>query len=200
MMMRGMKANGAMAPGHCARVAGRISPMGYCLLFDFVGSLPIKPLDFERALSPNIQNMAPLLSIQEAAVATGLSTHTLRYYERIGLIDPILRQANGHRFYRPEDLQWIAFLTRLRSTGMSIERMARYAALRRLGDDLSSVSARKRMLDQHTAALEDKLVALQETLTALHAKVAFYVQKEEALKALTNNPQKKATFHGKRKV
>lgn len=127
--------------------------------------------------------MTQLFSIQEAVRATGLSAHTLRYYERIGLINPITRQANGHRLYRPEDLQWIAFLTRLRSTGMSIEHMLRYAALRRQGDGLSSVSARKRMLDQHTVTLEGKLVALQETLAVLHAKVAFYAKREEALKS-----------------
>ncbi|MHB8255237.1 MAG: MerR family transcriptional regulator [Acidiferrobacter sp.] len=144
--------------------------------------------------------MTILLSIRQAAIAAGLSTHTLRYYERIGLIEPILRQANGHCFYRPEDLQWIAFLTRLRSTGMSIEHMLCYTALRRQGDDLSSVSVRKRMLNQHTAALEDKLVALQETLTVLHAKVAFYAQREEALKPPTHYLPKEECDHGKREV
>jgi len=154
------------------------------------------PLDFERTPSSTMQAMTMLLSIQQAAKATGLSAHTLRYYERIGLIDPIARQANRHRFYRPEDMQWIAFLTRLRSTGMSIEHMLRYATLRRQGDSLSSVSARKRMLDQHTATLEAKLVALQETLMVLHAKVAFYTQKEEGLKTPTHHLPKEESDHG----
>lgn len=141
--------------------------------------------------------MTTLLSIQQTAKATGLSAHTLRYYERIGLIDPILRHANRHRFYRPQDLQWIAFLIPLRSTGMSIEHMLRYATLRRQGDDLSSVSARKRMLDDHAAVLEEKVAALQKTLTVLRAKGIFYAQKEEILNSATDNPPTAETDYGK---
>lgn len=144
--------------------------------------------------------MTILLSIQQAAKATGLSAHTLRYYERIGLIDPILRHANRHRFYRPEDLEWIAFLIQLRSTGMSIEQMLRYATLRRQGDDLSSVSARKRMLDDHTAVLEGKVVVLQKTLTVLRAKSHFYSQREEMLKGSTHNSPTAEDDHGKHKI
>ncbi len=131
--------------------------------------------------------MTQPLSIQDAVKATGLSAHTLRYYERIGLIDPIVRRANRHRLYEPKDLQWIAFLTRLRSTGMSIQHMLRYAALRRQGETLSSVSARKHMLDQHIAACESELVALQGTLAILQAKVGFYAEREEALKSLNDH-------------
>jgi DNA-binding transcriptional MerR regulator len=58
------------------------------------------------------------LSISEAAEASGLSAHTLRYYERAGLLEPVSRDESGHRRYREADLQQITFLTKLRATGM----------------------------------------------------------------------------------
>ena len=127
--------------------------------------------------------MATTLTIQQAATATGLSIHTLRYYEKIGLIDPVPRQSNQHRMYRREDLTWIEFLLRLRATGMSIQKMLRYAELRRLGEQIGSVSERKVMLEQHAAALEAELLELQETLVILRDKVALYTDLERKLKA-----------------
>ena len=67
------------------------------------------------------------LTIQEVSQATGLSTHTLRYYERIGLIHPIRREGNSHRHYTNDDVGWIEFLLKLRATGMSIKDMQKYA-------------------------------------------------------------------------
>lgn len=60
------------------------------------------------------------LTIQQVAAATGLTEHTLRYYERIGLIHPIVRAGSGHRRYCERDIWWIEFLMKLRNTGMSI--------------------------------------------------------------------------------
>ncbi|GAC1316721.1 MAG: MerR family transcriptional regulator [Collimonas sp.] len=126
--------------------------------------------------------MATPITIQQAAAATGLSIHTLRYYEKIGLIDPVPRQSNQHRMYRQEDLLWIGFLLRLRATGMSIQQMLRYAELRRLGEQIGSVSERKVMLERHTLALEAELLALQETLGILRDKIAVYADLEQKLK------------------
>ncbi|HWW03649.1 MerR family transcriptional regulator [Collimonas sp.] len=126
--------------------------------------------------------MATSITIQQAATATGLSIHTLRYYEKIGLIDPVPRQSNQHRLYRQEDLRWIEFLLRLRATGMSIQQMLRYAELRRLGEQLGSVSERKVLLEQHTEALQAELLELQDTLEMLRGKVAFYASLEQKLK------------------
>src|SRR5690349_1245444 len=78
-------------------------------------------LDFERAPTFNIASMTTVLTIQETSATTGLSVHTLRYYERIGLIHPISRSTSRHRRYREEDLRWIEFLLRLRATGMPIQ-------------------------------------------------------------------------------
>ncbi|AXV76403.1 MULTISPECIES: MerR family transcriptional regulator [Ralstonia solanacearum species complex] len=118
--------------------------------------------------------MTTFLTIRQAAEATGLSTHTLRYYERIGLLDSVERRGNGHRVFRAADMAWLAFLLRLRETGMPIAQMQQYAALRRQGDTLESVSARRRLLESHAAALEAELRARAETLTVLRDKLVIY--------------------------
>jgi DNA-binding transcriptional MerR regulator len=124
--------------------------------------------------------MTTSLTIQQAAAKTGLSAHTLRYYEKIGLLDPIARQDNTHRLYREEDLLWIGFLLKLRSTGLPVRDMLHYAALRRLGDIPESVSARKALLEQHTRTVEATIAELQNNLAILHTKIKLYEAMETA--------------------
>src|SRR5688572_7208302 len=97
-------------------------------------------VDLERALRPNVHDMATTtappetISISQAARATGVSAHTLRY-ERAGLmLDPVDRAESSHRRYTERELTWITLLTRLRGTGMPIRRIAEYAELVRAGD------------------------------------------------------------------
>ena len=122
--------------------------------------------------------MNSALTIQEAAAATGLTAHTLRYYERIGLLDPIPRHGNQRRVYRTDDLRWIDFLIKLRTTGMPIRMMLRYAALRRAGDSLESLAERRTMLEKQAALVSRQIEALNATLTILHNKIALYAEKE----------------------
>lgn len=131
--------------------------------------------------------MTTALTIQQTAALCGLTAHTLRYYERIGLIKPVARRSNGHRLYRSEDLGWIEFLLRLRATGMPIEKMRRYAQLREAGQQKSSVSERKNMLQQHAKAIEEELASLQGTLAYLHEKIAVYSRMEEELREKENS-------------
>jgi DNA-binding transcriptional MerR regulator len=107
------------------------------------------------------------LTIQEVAEATGLSAHTLRYYERVGLIHPIDREQNTHRRYTADDVGWIEFLTKLRATGMSIRDMQRYAELQRRGDE--TLAERVEMLK----ALRDKVEAHMDELNE-HLKLIYY--------------------------
>ena len=76
-----------------------------------------------------------MYTIEEAAQRTGVSTHTLRYYERIGLLAPVGRASSGHRRYSDDDLGAVGFLTLLRQTGMPIRDMQRFVELTRAGDD-----------------------------------------------------------------
>lgn len=130
--------------------------------------------------------MTTFLTIAQVAEATGLSTHTLRYYERIGLLDSVQRRDNGHRVFRAEDMTWLAFLLRLRDTGMPIAQMQQYAALRRQGDSLESVSARQRLLELHAEALEAELRARAETLAVLRVKIVVYDGIRARIEAVEN--------------
>lgn len=123
------------------------------------------------------------LTIRQMALACGLSAHTLRYYEDIGLIDPVRRTASSHRCYGESDQRWIAFLLRLRATGMSIQDMLAYATLRRDGQRLDSVVRRQQMLQQHVLTLENRLAALQDNLNVMRDKVGIYAELARTLQA-----------------
>jgi DNA-binding transcriptional MerR regulator len=112
------------------------------------------------------------LTIQEVAHATGLSAHTLRYYERVGLIHPIGREENTHRRYTPDDVGWIDFLTKLRATGMSIKDMQKYAELQRRGDE--TLPERVEMLKSLRDRVEAHMDELNEHLKLIYYKIELY--------------------------
>lgn len=112
------------------------------------------------------------LTIQEVAQATGLSAHTLRYYERVGLIHPIDREQNTHRRYTANDVGWIDFLTKLRATGMSIKDMQKYAELQRRGDE--TLTERVEMLKSLRDKVEAHMDELSEHLKLIHYKIEIY--------------------------
>lgn len=112
-------------------------------------------------------------SVHEAAVETGLSVHTLRYYERVGLLDPPERGAtSGHRRYSEDDLRRVQFLKRLRTTGMPIREMQRFVGLYRQGDD--TLADREKLLQDHRCQVLAQVAELQESLAAIEYKIASY--------------------------
>lgn len=124
------------------------------------------------------------MNIAEFAKRCGLSAHTLRYYERVGLLGVVARQANGHRSFGPRDIEWVEFLHRLRATGMGIKEMQRYAGLRARGD--RTLAERRAMLVQHAEQLAATLRAQQAHLRVVRQKVVVYdALIEEATTALT---------------
>ncbi len=112
------------------------------------------------------------LTIQEVAQATGLTPHTLRYYERIGLIHPINREENTRRIYTADDVGWIDFLLKLRATGMSIKDMQRYAELQRQGDE--TLPERVEMLTSLRDKVEAHIKEMNEHLKLIHYKIDYY--------------------------
>ncbi|MFD0200411.1 MULTISPECIES: MerR family transcriptional regulator [Saccharothrix] len=113
-----------------------------------------------------------VLTIAEAVEVTGLTAHTVRYYERIGLLDPVDRGPGGRRRFRGADLAWLGFLTRLRTTGMSIRDMQRFAELRRRGDQ--TTPERLELLERHRDAVRGRIAELADCLTSLDAKIDHY--------------------------
>lgn len=111
-------------------------------------------------------------AIAEAAHRSGLSIDTLRYYERINLIDPPARDSGGRRVYSEEDLGWLGFLTRLRTTGMPIKLMREYARLRHLGEP--SAAQRKQILQDHRADVLARIEELRSCVGVLDYKIDNY--------------------------
>ncbi|TGD88659.1 MerR family transcriptional regulator [Mycolicibacterium sp. CH28] len=114
----------------------------------------------------------PGLTVAQMAAATGVSAHTLRYYERAGLIQPIARNSGNQRRYSESDVEWVQFLLRLRETGMPIARMREYAELRANGT--STLQARLGLLEAHRAGLHDQIALLCSHEKALETKIATY--------------------------
>ncbi|AXE81996.1 MerR family transcriptional regulator [Streptomyces atratus] len=113
------------------------------------------------------------LSIAEAARRTGVSTHTLRYYERAGLVvTPVERTHGGRRRYREFDLEWITICTRLRATGMPIKGIRRYAELVAAGR--GNEDERLDLLESHHDQVLAKIAELQENLKLIARKVDVY--------------------------
>jgi len=116
------------------------------------------------------------LSISEVAATTGLSTHTLRYYERAGLmLTPVDRASSTHRRYTEGDVTWVGFLTKLRATGMPIAVVGEYAELVRRGE--ATTADRLELLQRHRITVLAQLSEITESLAAIDTKIAIYEEK-----------------------
>ena len=118
--------------------------------------------------------MEKTYTIQEMVGITGLTAHTLRYYERIGLLDHVTRDSNGYRRYRASDITWIDFLTRLRATGMPVRKMQQVADLRRKGEE--TISERRVLLEEHENKVAKKIAELEANFSEIKRKVLYYKQ------------------------
>lgn len=113
------------------------------------------------------------LSIGELADATGLSVHTLRWYESRGLFPrDVPRTSGGRRSYGPETVGWLTLITRLRESGMPVAEMAKYSALVREGE--GNESERLALMEAHAAALDDQIHALVACRDVIGGKVDAY--------------------------
>ncbi len=126
-------------------------------------------------------------SIAQAAQRSGLSIDTLRYYERIGLVEPPARDSGGRRCYSDEDLAWLDFLTRLRTTGMPIRMMREYAELRQAG--IATASRRKQILVEHRRDVVERIAELRSSLDVLNYKIENYAQCEREMSTALNTPE-----------
>ncbi|QBY00921.1 MerR family transcriptional regulator [Rhodophyticola sp. CCM32] len=112
------------------------------------------------------------MKIGELANRSGLSAHTIRYYERIGLLPYAFRDPSGQRDYSEDIFDWIEFLNRLKTTGMSVRDMRRYADLREGG--IATETARRDLLIEHRQTVRARVAELQNSLLVLDAKIAGY--------------------------
>jgi len=136
------------------------------------------------------------LTIQQAAEQTGVSAHTLRYYERIELLKPVQKSSSGHRKYSEEDLHWIHFLSLLRVTGMPIEQMKEYVQLEQQGPKTDP--QRLELLEQHRKDVLEEISLLKNNLQAINMKIAVYKGEADNCIEAIKSAKKRKTKRGNR--
>jgi DNA-binding transcriptional MerR regulator len=112
------------------------------------------------------------LTVAEAANETGVSAHTLRYYERAGLLPPVERNGSGHRRFTAEDVEWVVMITRLRSTGMPIRLIREYAELVWAGE--GNERERLAILEAHREQVLERLAEIERNLELVDYKIGLY--------------------------
>jgi len=112
-------------------------------------------------------------TVQQVAHLTGLSEHTLRYYERVGLLPPVRRQdSSRHRRYSTGDISLIETLACLRAAGLPLEQMRRYIGLMPQGR--SAAGQQRELLEGHQAVLQQRLRGMQWNLEYIQRKIAYW--------------------------
>lgn len=115
------------------------------------------------------------LSIGEVSELTGLSAHTLRFYEQEGLfVEPVRRNAAGRRMFTQQEVGWLRVCAKLRSSGMALPDIRRYAELVREGP--GTEAERFQILKRHEAKVAQQVADLQAALDVIQGKVALYAE------------------------
>ena len=112
------------------------------------------------------------MNIKQFSKLTGLSVHTLRYYEKIGLMPDIKRDINDYRDYSKEDIEWVNFINKVKTTGMSIVDMQAFAELKKEGE--CNIPQRIEILERHKKHIENVLKNTRETLEKIDFKLDCY--------------------------
>lgn len=112
------------------------------------------------------------MTIAEVSEKYDITADTLRYYERIGLLPHIRKNAGGFRDYSEQDCSWVNFIKCMRGAGVSVEALAEYVSLFQQGD--STLSARKQLLTEQRDKLAERVSEMQEVLERLNRKIEGY--------------------------
>ncbi len=140
-------------------------------------ALPMTEMQRSESSNPSGSHVRPPESytVQQAAALTGLSEHTLRYYERIGLIKPVQRQeSSGHRRYEQADLVKLEAIACLRATGMPIDQMRRYFELRSEGGYTADAAELQVLLSNHLQELHRRIAELQAHIEYVGLKIDYW--------------------------
>lgn len=121
-------------------------------------------------------------TIREVTAKTGISAHTLRFYEKEGVVPAVARDGNGNRAYDEQTLEWLRFVLCLRATDMPLADIKRYIALYQQGD--ATVPARKEIMRRHKEKVERQMMHLYSCLEMINYKLALYDVREKTLTAL----------------
>lgn len=118
------------------------------------------------------------MKIQEISKITNLSSHTLRYYEKIGLLRNVKRDSGGHRYYSDSDLVWIEFIKRLKATKMPLAEIERFAILRIAGD--KTISERVEILRNHDTRITIQMDEMKSHRIKVREKIQLCINGSQA--------------------
>ncbi|BBM16612.1 MerR family transcriptional regulator [Enterococcus avium] len=130
------------------------------------------------------------MNIKKAAEMFDLSVDTLRYYERVGVIPPVGRNASGYREYTTNDLNWIYLAKSLRGAGLSVESLIEFAQLAQLRRKESVEEAQKQILSDQLEELDQKMAEIQDVRELLAYKIETYDDHIAKFKAGEMTPDK----------
>jgi DNA-binding transcriptional MerR regulator len=112
------------------------------------------------------------MKIAQVSEQYGISSDTLRYYERIGLIPPVNRNESGIRYYNETDLKRVEFIKCMRNAGLPIDVLIKYVGLVQQGD--TTIESRKEILKEQRQLLLARMKEMQKTLDVLDYKISVY--------------------------
>lgn len=112
------------------------------------------------------------MTIKEVSEKYGISTDTLRYYERIGMLPPVTRTSGGIRDYNEHDLSWVELVLCMRNAGLSIEAIIEYVKLYQMGDE--TFAERLQLLQEQRDVLLEQKNQIETTIDRLNYKIARY--------------------------
>ena len=116
-----------------------------------------------------------MYTIQEVCQKTGLTAHTLRYYEKEGVLTGIRRSTGGFRQYSDEDLEWLGLICCLKNTGMPLQEIARFVRLAHEGD--RTLEERVELLKDHQEKMKARMEEMQRYMDKINWKVNFFSEK-----------------------
>ncbi|WP_105615466.1 MerR family transcriptional regulator [Vallitalea okinawensis] len=118
-----------------------------------------------------------MYKINEAATIAGITAHTLRYYEKEGILPPIERDSGGRRIYSEENIAWLDIVTCLKKTNMPMKEIKEIVRLSIIGDQ--TIDDRKKILMDHKRKMMRQLEELQDNISKIDKKIAFYEGADE---------------------
>lgn len=111
-------------------------------------------------------------TIKETVQITGVPAPTLRYYEELGLLDPVQRADNGHRRYTEADFERVDFIQSLKTTGSTLREICHFIDLFRQGD--STLEIRRQLLETQRKKVRQQMEKLREAEAFIDRKIATY--------------------------
>jgi len=111
-------------------------------------------------------------SIAEVAEKTNLTAHTLRYYEKEGLLPFVDRSNPGNRDFKTKDLEWLELICCLKNTGMPIKKIKEYIELCLKGDN--TIDVRRQIFIKHREDVIEQIAELNKNLDKINGKINYY--------------------------